>query len=215
MKIIDTNKVVICRQSLAEMKKVYETMLCRHFPADEVKPFRYVERWYQEGRYMGYGLYQMDESGNPVGTCLAYAWLCCMKAEKWALLDYYAVEESLRGQGTGSWFLKQILENYTDGMPVIIEVENPDELDEFDEAQKAQEKAKRLRRVAFYVRNGVRETKLSATVFHVPYRIMVYLPKHMIKENAADTEELFELENLKQAYYAFYTHIREHVALGK
>lgn len=197
----------LSRQSLEEMKEVYENQLCRHFPADERKPFHYIKKWYEEGKYRGIGLYQKDAAGNPTGKCLAYAWICFMKEEGWALLDYYAVEETLRGKGIGSWFLQQVLRTENGGMPVIIEVENPDELgaeiDGWDEEAKAQERWKRLRRIAFYQKNGVRETKLSATVFHVPYRIMV----------SAEEQEI-DVANLKDAYYAFYAHIPDQVAFS-
>lgn len=224
-RIQDNKAVIIRRQSLDEMKEIYQGMLFRHFPEDEIKPFRYIESAYKDGKYVGYGLY--DKSG--FGECLAYAWMCCMTEENWILLDYFAVTEKLRGQGIGSWFLKEILTKHTQGIPVIIEVEDPDFMEEMNGAEEDREKEigeriekerqKRLRRISFYQNNGVRETKLRARVFQVPYRIMVYLDKvsdyKCSKDIQSDVLEMcFDSESLKKAYYSFYSHAKKSVIIG-
>lgn len=207
---------IIRRQNLEEMKKTYQEMMFRHFPKDEIKPFRYIERAYEQGRYICYGLY--DASGS--GTCLAYAWMCYMTEKNWVLLDYFAVTEKLRGQGTGSWFLKEILERYTQKVPVIIEVEDPDRIDVASgtEEEVEKERQKQLRRISFYLRNGVQETELRASVLNVPYRIMVYLKDRtaVSGEIQCDVQRLpFDRESLKKAYYSFYSHVEKSVFIGK
>lgn len=228
------DKMIIRRQSLDEMKEIYDGMLTRHFPADEIKPFRKIKDSYEKGEYMGYGLYEHEDDPE----CLAYAWVCSIPDENWILLDYYAVTEKLRGHGMGSRFLKRIFEQCTDGVPVIIEVEDPNRLEGVPEEQKEQEKAKRLRRVSFYLRNGVKETELRACVFHVPYSIMVYMKEDSQIENSGkdelrksdlQKEELqkgqlqkedarnavcFDRESLKRAYHYFYSHIQGNVEIG-
>ncbi|MDO5409036.1 MAG: hypothetical protein Q4F21_01110 [Lachnospiraceae bacterium] len=194
---INMEEMMIRKQSLEEMKEIYDGMMIRHFPEDEIKPFRVIEKGYREGRYICYGLYADSEPGK----CLAYAWMCDILEENWILLDYYAVTESLRGQGVGSWFLKQILSgSYTQDMPVIIEVEDP------DYAADEKEKEKQLRRIDFYLRNGVQETEIRAQVFQVHYSIMVALGQ---KER-----QTFEEESLKNAYFVFYSHVPGHVKIG-
>lgn len=224
--------MIIKKQSLEEMKQIYDGMMKRHFPADEIKPFKVIEKGYLADRYMGYGLYEEE---NP-DVCLAYAWMCWMKEENWMLLDYYAVREELRGQGLGSHFLRDIVELYTQNMPVIIEVEDPDRIEELkgEEASESigelkgeetsdhiggsadvndadredwlrMEREKRLRRIAFYLKNGIRMTDMRATVYHVPYAIMVFQ-----KDFSFD----FDRESLKRAYHIFYAHIPEHVEIG-
>lgn len=221
-KIQNKNLTVIRKQTLDEMKEVYRVMLSRHFPADEIKPFRYIEAAYREGRYIGYGLY----SGSSTGECLAYAWMCYMSEENWVLLDYFAVTELLRGQGLGGWFLREILTRYTEETPVIIEVEDPDRIEERSGAdariEMEREKEKRLRRISFYRKNGVKETELRASVLQVPYCIMVFLKndRHKLETDTGrgiqyDVQnEFFNRESLKKAYYSFYSHIRKDVIIG-
>lgn len=215
--------MIIRRQSLEEMKELYDGMLARHFPADEIKPFWKIKDSYEKGEYMGYGLYEHEKDRE----CLAYAWMCSIPDENWILLDYYAVTEKLRGQGMGSRFLQRFFEECTDGVPVIIEVEDPDRLTGVPEEQKEQEKAKRLRRISFYLRNGVQETGLRASVFHVPYRIMVYLKEdsgtgdyrteNCRTENSrtkdAQNAVCFDQESLKRAYHYFYSHVKGNVEI--
>lgn len=203
--------MIIKKQSLEEMKQIYDGMMKRHFPADEIKPFWVIEKGYQADRYMGYGLYREEDPEK----CLAYAWMCWMKEENWMLLDYYAVREDLRGQGTGSQFLREIVEKHSLGMPVIIEVEDPDRIEgeaaesgELSEEVRPDtlkaEKAKRLRRISFYLKNGIQMTDMRATVYRVPYAIMVF---------QKDFTAGFDRESLKRAYRIFYAHIPEHVAI--
>lgn len=225
--------ITIRRQTLDEMRVIYQKLLSRHFPADEIKPFRYIEAAYKEGRYIGYGLY--NASGT--GECLAYAWMCYISEENWALLDYYAVTEALRGQGLGSWFLREILTEHTQEMPVIIEVEDPDRIEEKTgvdaELEMEKEKQKRLRRISFYQKNGVRETKFRASVLQVPYRIMVYLKTDEHERRGCNNRKeplktdtgkgiqcdvqgaAFDGQSLKKAYYSFYSHLKNGVMIGE
>lgn len=196
-------KMVIRRQSLEEMKEIYDGMLSGHFPADEIKPFWKIKDSYEKGEYMGYGLYRHAEDRE----CLAYAWMCSIRDENWILLDYYAVTEKLRGRGMGSRFLKHLFEECTEGIPVIIEVEDPDRLENIPEDRREEERERRLRRISFYLRNGVQETQLRARVFQVPYSIMIY------KQDAQDRVSI-DQESLKRAYYYFYSHVQGNVAIG-
>ncbi|MDD7390825.1 MAG: GNAT family N-acetyltransferase [Lachnospiraceae bacterium] len=212
--------LMIRRQSLDEMKEIYDGMMTRHFPADEIKPFWKIKDSYEKGEYMGYGLYE-ENSG-----CLAYAWMCSIPDENWILLDYYAVTENLRGQGMGSRFLKRFFEECTEGVPVIIEVEDPDRLVGIPEDEKERELAKRLRRISFYLKNGVKETNLRASVFQVPYSIMVYMTEDaQAKGNGPAAEDAqsrenaqkgvrFDEESLKRAYHYFYSHVQGNVEIG-
>ncbi len=210
--------MLIRRQSLEEMKEIYDGMLARHFPADEIKPFGRIKETCEKGEYMGYGLYEHADDKE----CLAYAWLCTIPSENWVLLDYYAVTEKLRGKGLGSRFLHKILEDYTQGAPVIIEVEDPDKIGDHPGVSLEEEKTKRLRRIGFYLRNGVKETELRARVFQVNYSIMVYLNQNGNRNQSSDKKEngdaqnvvSFDRESLKRAYYYFYSHVSGNVEIG-
>lgn len=199
-------KLLIRQQNLEEMEEIYYGMLASHFPAAEIKPFSRIKDSYEKGEYLGYGLYE----DKPGAECLAYAWLCRISSENWILLDYYAVTEKLRGQGLGSWFLKQILEVYSDGMSTIIEVEDPDRIGDHSEISLEKEREKRLRRMSFYLKNGVHQTELRAWVFQVPYSIMVYFP-----QDSEQSVVSFDREGLKRAYYYFYSRVPWNVKIGE
>ena len=192
-------EMLIRRQSLEEMNEIYHSMLTRHFPADEVKPFGRIKQGYEQGEYVGYGLYESEETK----ACLAYAWMGRIPSENWFLLDYYAVAEELRGKGLGSRFLRKILDNHTQGASVIIEVEDPDAVRTVSEVDMESEKKKRLRRIEFYLRNGAQETQLRSKVFQVNYSIMVYL-------NRAAS---FDRESLERAYHYFYNHVPDNICI--
>lgn len=213
-------KLEIRKQNLKEMKEIYQGMMKRHFPPDERKPFWYIEENFKEGSYVGYGLY--GDGYDPAiltegdGDCLAYAWMRFMREEGWILLDYYAVTEKLRGQGNGSRFLKSVLQEVTQEYPLLLEVEDPDQLGDLDGEAAREERGKRLRRIHFYLKNGVKETELRARVFDVPYRIMVYegskQEKDLIQSDARASQNRWE--NLKKAYDSFYTHIADKIEIG-
>lgn len=207
-------KMVIRQQTLKEMEEIYRGRLAEDFPADEIKPFSCIKEWYEQGNYVGYGLYEDPE----MGECLGYAWLCRIPEEKWVLLDYYAMKKELRGEGKGSRFLKRIFEECTEGCPVIIEVEDPDWSDCNQGILPEKEKEKRLRRISFYLKNGVQETELRACVFQVHYSIMVYLNRNShgeSREKDAQNVVSFDPESLKRAYYLFYSHAVGKVEIGE
>lgn len=80
------------------------------------------------------------------------------ETEDFCYLEHFAVQPSLRGHGTGSTILRQLL---TQDKPLILEIEPPD-----DEIT--------CRRKRFYERNGLRGTAVPARAVPVsgrrPYR---------------------------------------------
>lgn len=209
--------MLIRRQSLVEIKEIYDGMFACHFPAGEIKPFERIKETYENGEYMAYGLYEHAEDKE----CLAYAWMCTAPSQDWILLDYYAVTEKLRGKGLGSRFLQKILKDCTQGAPVIIEVEDPDKPGDDPGISPEEEKKKRLRRIAFYLRNGAKETELHACVLQVNYRIMVFLDQSSDRNDQernekADAQNVvpFDRESLKKAYCYYYSHVLGNVEIG-
>ncbi len=141
-----------------EIRAVYKKRMTRDFPADELKPLSAIEEALARGNYACYGFVED-------GRILAYAYF--IKDGRWALADYFAVEEELRDQGVGSHFLQALIAGpMRDFDCVLLEVEEP------DCAPDAAERAHRERRLAFYLRNGLRETGVRAVVFHVPFRLL-------------------------------------------
>ena len=173
------------------IEKIYENHLVFDFPKDEVKPLATIINGFDKGVYNAYGLYD----GNQL---LAYAFFIIDK--KCRLLDYFAVVRGKRGGGIGSHFLNMLKAELKPVCElVIIESENP------DTAQNESQKITRLRRIDFYLKNGLIDTKSRAKVFGVEYKILSLPLSHTAKftpqiylsiyKNLL-TKELFE-ENIK------------------
>lgn len=79
------------------------------------------------------------------------------------LLDYFAIAEDYRGQGEGSEALMLLQALYSD-KKFFLEIEEPDET--------AENQKERLRRKAFYLRNGMQETGIRIKLFGVPMEIL-------------------------------------------
>lgn len=100
-----------------------------------------------------------------------------MLAGEKALLDYFAISPEIRGGGYGSRALQLLLERFA-GKPYIFEVEKPD-----DTAPNARE---RERRIAFYLRNGLKETGLFLNAYQTDFHILT-------PDGHASYEEYLEL----------------------
>ena len=136
----------------------FETRLCRDFPADEVKPLDLLEKLCEQGRYHCYLFYEQPEV--PVG----YAYL--MTIDRFTLLDYLAVEPSMRGGGYGSQILPILEEMLPEGNTLLIEAENP------ACAVSLEDRSVRLARVRFYKKAGMRLTEVLEKAFGVDFRIL-------------------------------------------
>ena len=141
-----------------EVAALYADRLTRDFPPDELKPLSAIRQALEKGRYACYAAARGE-------AILAYAFF--VKMDRRALVDYFAVKEELRGAGIGSRFLRELVAGPLRGMAcALLEVEDP------DRARDGAERAARERRLAFYLRNGLRQTGVSAVVWHVPYRVL-------------------------------------------
>lgn len=78
---------------------------------------------------------------------------------------YFAVQEDLRGKGYGQEILSQVLNEYREGRPFVIDIESPLQPDAPNPKQRA-------RRHAFYKRNGFKDTPTSRTYNGITYTIM-------------------------------------------
>lgn len=79
------------------------------------------------------------------------------------LVYYLAVDPEKRGQGVGSQVMALWQAQYP-GKRIFLEIERPEE--------GAKNQPQRLRRKAFYLRNGLRETGLTVSVFGVPMEVL-------------------------------------------
>lgn len=141
-----------------EIADLYENHMRHDFPSGELKPLAKLEYLHLSGLYD----VLVETLNNKI---LAYA--CIFHDEEKILLDYYAVTETMRGQGYGSRFLETILSGELFKKDLLVELEDPEEATSIEEA------ALRKRRIAFYERLGFVPTDVKANIFGIPYLIYV------------------------------------------
>lgn len=165
--------------NIEETEDIYMGPAVRHFPANERKPMKAIRRMYGEGCYETLGLFDGEKLA-------AYALFVVSPGGDHLLLDYYAVLEEYRGSGVGSLFLQRMRQWYGDRQGILLETE--DVLLAADE----KERSTRLRRNAFYLRNGVRETQIRASYCGADYQVF-YMP---IREEKSEQEIRDGLEQI-------------------
>lgn len=146
-----------------EMLNIYTGPAKRHFPKAELKPLYAVKKLMENGEYIGLGMFD-DNAG-----LMAYALFTVSKDTDIILLDYYAVLEEYRSQGTGSIFLSE-MKNVLKGVGGILL-----ETEDIEFAVNEEEADIRRRRDSFYRRNGVSATGVKSGYHGVHYNIW-YLP---------------------------------------
>lgn len=156
-------KIEMKKTDIAEARKLYDTYLMKHFPPIEVKPFEMIEKAWAEGTY------EVLKALDWEGTLVGYAF-CIMKSGGPAvLLDYLAILEEHRRSGYGSEILRALKAYYKDYRVILIETED------IDFAANEAEKQERIRRDAFYHKNGVIRTKSRSTIYGARF-VNWYLP---------------------------------------
>ncbi len=151
----------------SQVKEIYQKHMIHDFPDKERKPLSMILKALRKGEYECYGA---QENGKLYG----YAFF--VKCAPDYLLDYFAVFPAMRCKGMGSIFLKQLSEHFKN-TTVIIEVENP--LCAENEA----ERDTRRRRILFYLRNGCRDSLVTAKLFKVEYRLLLLSDEKHIDQN--------------------------------
>ncbi len=131
-------------RDLAQVKELYEAS----FPAAERKTFSHILRLRRKG--ICEVLTVISDGFRGLAIVLKHADL--------ALLDYFAVLPGKRGQGIGTGALSLLRKRYAKKR-LFLEIESPDE--------SAPNADQRLRRKAFYLRNGFVDSGLRVTVFGV------------------------------------------------
>ncbi len=144
------------------MKKIYEQYMVNDFPKDELKPYAMLEKMYDSGKYTALCFYEDDYE-----DVVAYAMLV-ESPNKYMLLDYFAVNDKIRGKGYGSKALEMIYEMYTDSeiKAIIIEIED------INYSQNEEEKKTRIKRKKFYLAKGVRESEVVVRFYNVEYNLL-------------------------------------------
>lgn len=161
--------------TIEQIREIYAERIPNDFAPDEIKPLSRIEEALSKGRYSCYGAFDGDQIA-------AYAFFVINGG--YALLDYLAVRDDLRGKGTGSEFLQGmatgLLRRFEN---VLLESEDPD-FAETDEERETME-----RRLRFYRKNGLMETGVISTVWHVHYRVLPFPVGRRL--SADETREIY------------------------
>lgn len=155
---------------------LYENHLEHDFPKSELKSLSMIQSYMENGIYTIYGLYEGEE-------LLAYAMFMLNKESGFQLLDYFASNRKYRSKGYGSRLLQMLKNEDATSQGYIIEVET------VRTASNDAEKEQRIRRIAFYEKNGLRKTSIRSTVYGVEFDIL-YLPLRWDGEDTKLYEEL-------------------------
>ncbi len=189
-----------------EIMQIYHKNMQVDFPAEEIKPLELLTKLYNNGNCNAYGMYDYDsctdnninDNFNEENASRLVAYGIFEKpdcGDVW-LLDYLAVDNSARGNGYGSRFLKEIagvLENTGEISSVVAEIER------IDRAADDSELDIRTRRKRFYMRNGLSETGVYTKADGgIDYEIICLPVKHKVYGSEASLamkniyETLFE-----------------------
>ncbi len=148
--------------TLNQIRALYKGRMREDFPPAEIKPLSAIERAFRRGEYVCFGAM----AGEDIA---AYAFFIRLREgeKSIALFDYLAVKKEARCTGIGSAFLQALTAGYLRGMDaVLLEVDDP------ACAGDAEERNIRDRRLRFYLRNGLKDTSVTAVVFGVQFRIL-------------------------------------------
>lgn len=156
-----------------EFDSVYELFM-KAFPLAELRPYELMKDLFEREEFVIY-LYQKDEQIK--GALIVWEF------NDFIYLENFAVDETLRGQGIGSYFLEEVKKIYSHQL-IVLEVEEP-----VDTITK--------RRVAFYERNQ----------FHLnPYHFI----QPALRENAPQVELMLMSYPQSIDMYAF-DHIKKYI----
>ena len=146
-----------------EVRLLYREHMKDDFPKNELKPLSMMEAALDRGDYLTLGAFLTDP---PDPSPAAYAFF--VTPGDAALFDYLAVRRDLRDCGVGSAFLRSLGPTLARFRPVLLESDDP------DHAPNEGERTRRLRRLAFYERNGLIDTGVRGWAFGADYRILVF-----------------------------------------
>lgn len=153
------------KEKLACVRKLYE----ESFPKSEKKPFSMILEKREEGFFDILDI--EDEQGKFCGMAIM------LLAGGLALLDYLAIAPAYQSGGAGSSTLRELRECYGDES-LVVEIETT--LGE--EAERAENAGERLRRKAFYLRNGMVTMDFLVELFGVEMEILTFGRKLTFEE---------------------------------
>lgn len=155
-------KYLIQNLNLEQVTDIYNKYISLHFPQEEIKPLKSIQKMWSMGVYQALGMYEQKEDATEF---IGYAFLTLASDRNMLLLDYFAIVEDYRGMGMGSIFLSEMRERLTQYDGILIETED------IAFASDEEERLTRQKRDAFYERNGVLRTGIRSRIFGVRYAI--------------------------------------------
>ncbi len=135
----------------ARILRIYEEA----FPEEERIPFDDIIRLTDD--------IPLDFTAYSLGSCLIGFTIVCPR-EPFTWFWYFAVRADLRGRGIGQDILSSLLQRYR-GKRCVLDIESP--------RQACANREQRLRRHAFYLRNGFRDTHAYRTFAGIEYTILM------------------------------------------
>ncbi|MBP1761048.1 MAG: hypothetical protein H6Q64_590 [Firmicutes bacterium] len=153
------NDLYIRSIAASELKDFYPRIE-RDFASGEYPPMDVLYDHMLQGKQEGYALWD----GN---RYLAYSFWVANLAYDHILITLFAVLSEYRGQGIGTIFLKNLHKMINNSI-IIVEVEKP------EEAKTKKERDKRLRRIAFYEKEGyILINGIDYIIWDIPMHLMV------------------------------------------
>ena len=155
--------------TLEELRRIWLERMPEDFPANELKPLSVIEAVFDRDEYLPLGAFiaPPDPCGTDAADAVA-AYAFFATPGNIALFDYLAVRRDLRDRGVGSAFLRALSPTLARFRTVLLESDDP------DRAPDAGERDHRLRRLAFYEKNGLTDTGVRANVFGADFRILAF-----------------------------------------
>lgn len=159
-----------------EITEIYNSFMVRDFPKDELKPLKSILQAVDKGWYKVYVAFHGD-------TILGYANVADCKGIMF--LDYFAVNEKMRGTGIGTEFFRN-LSCLTGSECILLEVES------VESARNEEETELRKRRIAFYKRSGCIDTGCVYNVFGVEYNVFINRERELTPEFLSELLSAYE-----------------------
>lgn len=150
-------KEALNAERLEEVRRLYEAS----FPESEKKPFSFMLQKRQEGFFDILAI--EDGQGTFCGLVIM------LLSGDFALLDYFAIAARHQGKGLGGETLEELRRRYG-AERIVVEIERT----EGASAERADNLRDRLRRRAFYLRNGLSPADLLVELMGVEMEVLTY-----------------------------------------
>lgn len=177
-----------------EFENVYKIMK-KDFFSGELKPIEEIINSFDEGRYRCF-VYERED------RILGYATLVKGDNPNIALLDYFAIDESVRGKGFGSKFISDLFDKGFFDI-ILIEVESVDDsIDNNDFLN-------RKKRIKFYKNNGAKFVEGTVYLSGHKYGVMAFVKDRYIDIDAEKEIDAIYRLNLSNIIYRKFVKVGE------